>query len=76
MIGHTSRNFNDYLKSIEIRNNGKYKRIPHYIISELGEVKELVNPKYTSEFKLFNCLSLYVDQKNLFLHFLSNTSPL
>tara|TARA_R110002020_G_scaffold131188_1_gene293441 strand:- start:8702 stop:9304 length:603 start_codon:yes stop_codon:yes gene_type:complete len=50
MIGHTSRNFNDYLKSIEIRNNGKYKRIPHYIISELGEVKELVNPKYTSEF--------------------------
>ncbi len=32
MIGHTSRNLNDYLKSIEIRNNGKYKRIPHYII--------------------------------------------
>ena len=50
MIGHTSRDLGDYLKSIEIRNNGKYKRKPHYIISQLGEVKELVNPKYTSQF--------------------------
>lgn len=42
LLGHTSRNLNDYLKGVELRRNGKYTTIPHYIISKEGEIINLV----------------------------------
>ena len=42
LLGHTSRNINDYLKGVELRRNGKYTTIPHYIISKEGEIINLV----------------------------------
>jgi N-acetyl-anhydromuramyl-L-alanine amidase AmpD len=50
MLGHTSRNLKDYLISIGIRNNGKYSRIPHYIITKEGKIKELIKPNHISNF--------------------------
>jgi N-acetyl-anhydromuramyl-L-alanine amidase AmpD len=50
MIGHTSRNLTDYLKSLELRHNGKYKKIPHYVVAENGDTISLLNPKSPSEF--------------------------
>tara|TARA_R110000824_G_scaffold297456_4_gene485655 strand:- start:701 stop:1297 length:597 start_codon:yes stop_codon:yes gene_type:complete len=50
MIGHTSRNLTDYLKSLELRHDGNYKKIPHYIVAENGDVIKLLNPKLVSEF--------------------------
>jgi N-acetyl-anhydromuramyl-L-alanine amidase AmpD len=50
MIGHTSRNIEDYLKSLKIRHNGKYDRQPHFIISKDGLIVETLKPKKESNF--------------------------
>ena len=50
MIGHTSRNIEDYLKSLKIRHNGKYDRQPHFIISKDGLTVETLKPKKESNF--------------------------
>ena len=50
MIGHTSRNVEDYLKSLKIRHNGKYDRQPHFIISKDGLIVETLKPKKESNF--------------------------
>ena len=50
MIGHTSRNVEDYLKSLKIRHNGKYDRQPNFIISKDGLVVETLKPKKESNF--------------------------
>ena len=44
LLGHTSRNIVDYLKGVELRHNGKYTAIPHFIISKKGEIINLVKP--------------------------------
>ena len=49
MLGNTGRVLSDYSKGVTLRQNGNYKRIPHYTISQEGDIKELLNPKYTSE---------------------------
>jgi len=50
MIGHTSRNIKDYLKSLNLRHNGKYDRQPHFIISKRGEVVKTASPKQYTNF--------------------------
>ena len=50
MIGHTSRNIKDYLKSLNLRHNGKYDRQPHFIISKEGVVVKTANPKQYTNF--------------------------
>ena len=43
LLGHTSRNIEDYLKGIGLRHNGKYTSVPHFIISKKGDIINLVN---------------------------------
>jgi N-acetyl-anhydromuramyl-L-alanine amidase AmpD len=38
------------LTSLKFRCNGKYKKIPNYVISQEGVIYELLNPKYSLEF--------------------------
>lgn len=50
MLGHTSRDVGDYVKSLDLRHNGNYKNSPHYVISKVGVQSNIVNPEYTTNF--------------------------
>jgi len=50
MLGHTSRNIDDYVKSVELRHNGNYKNSPHYVISKSGVKTNIIKPEYTTNF--------------------------
>lgn len=42
ILTHTSRNLKDYLSSLKFRYNGKFDRIPHYIIDRDGDIIQLL----------------------------------
>jgi len=67
-ICHSSRNFNDYISSLEYRFNKKYNRIPNYLISREGKIFQLLeNDQYSkifSEDKL-NKNSIVISLENL-----------
>ena len=42
ILVHTSRNATDYLNSLKYRYNGKYKKIPNYLITREGSVIQLL----------------------------------
>lgn len=49
ILCHTSRGVKDYLTSLNFRYNGKYDRIPNYVIKKNGDVLELIgNDGYTN----------------------------
>jgi N-acetyl-anhydromuramyl-L-alanine amidase AmpD len=50
MVGHTSRNIEDYLKSLSLRHNGKYNSQPHFIVSKDGIVIKILEPQIVSNF--------------------------
>lgn len=50
MLTHTSRPLGYYMMSLKYRYGGKYEKIPHYVISKDGEVKNFFEPKYSSNF--------------------------
>ena len=50
VIGHTSRNIEDYLKSLNLRHNGKYKNQPHFIVSKEGIIVKALEPKIKTNF--------------------------
>ena len=50
MLGHTSRNLEDYLKSLDLRHNGKYGNSPHYVISKEGVNIQVTNPDKVTNF--------------------------
>jgi N-acetyl-anhydromuramyl-L-alanine amidase AmpD len=46
---HTSRNVENYLQSLKYRYNGKYKKIPNYLVTKNGKVLQLLNNNEYSE---------------------------
>lgn len=51
ILTHTSRNLRDYFLSLKNRFNGKFYRIPHYIIDREGNVSQLLpNGAYSKFF--------------------------
>ena len=40
LLCNTNRDIKNYLKGIKFRNNGKYKKIPNYIIDKLGNIHQ------------------------------------
>ena len=50
ILCHTSRVGEDYLTSLDFRNNGKYDRLPNYVILKDGSVVETLSPEKYSEF--------------------------
>ena len=50
ILTHTSRNINDYLQSLKFRLNGKYKRIPNYIVTRDGKILQLLGNNEHSEY--------------------------
>lgn len=51
VLTHTSRNAEDYLSALKFRFNGKYDKVPHFIIKKNGEILQLLNVNTYS-----NCL--------------------
>jgi len=49
---HTSREINQYLTGLKYRFNGKYDKIPNYVIDKEGKILELIEPKKSS--RIFN----------------------
>ena len=49
ILTNTSRNINDFLQSLKYRYNGKYDKIPNYIVTRDGKVLQLLdNDEYTN----------------------------
>jgi N-acetyl-anhydromuramyl-L-alanine amidase AmpD len=45
----TQRRFDDFLNKLKYRRNGKFSDIPHFVITKLGVVYQIFDPKYSSE---------------------------
>jgi N-acetyl-anhydromuramyl-L-alanine amidase AmpD len=43
ILTHTSRNVENYLTSLRYRHNGKYKKIPNYIVTKDGRILNLLD---------------------------------
>jgi N-acetyl-anhydromuramyl-L-alanine amidase AmpD len=68
ILTHTSRNINDYLQLLKYRNNGKYNRIPNYIITREGKILQLLgNEGHTDYFSNpnINRNSIIISLENL-----------
>jgi N-acetyl-anhydromuramyl-L-alanine amidase AmpD len=49
ILTHTSRNVENYLASLRYRHNGKYKKIPNYVITKDGKILQLLENNEHSE---------------------------
>lgn len=45
----TNRRFNDYINKIKYRNNGNFEDIPHFVITKMGYIYSIFDPKYASK---------------------------
>jgi N-acetyl-anhydromuramyl-L-alanine amidase AmpD len=52
ILCHSAREVNEYLTSLKFRSNGKFDRIPHFVITRDGKVLQLLDPK--SKTRYFN----------------------
>lgn len=50
ILCHTSREVGEYLTSLEFRYNGKYDKIPHFVVTKKGEVIQLLDERGFSNF--------------------------
>lgn len=50
MLTHTSRGINYYMMGLKYRYGGKYEKIPNYLISKDGNIKNFFEPKYSSNY--------------------------
>lgn len=68
ILCHTSREVGEYLTSLKFRYNGKYNRIPHFVVKKDGEILQLLDEKsYTNFFwdETINKKSLIIVLENL-----------
>lgn len=63
ILTHTSRDINQYLMSLKYRFNGKYDKIPNYVIDKDGRILETLNPEKYS--KIFN--NKNIDNKSIII---------
>ena len=50
ILSHTSRNVENYLQSLKYRFNGKFRRIPNYVITKSGKILKLLEHNEHTEF--------------------------
>jgi N-acetyl-anhydromuramyl-L-alanine amidase AmpD len=68
ILTHTSRKIEQYLVSLKYRFNGKYDRIPHYLITRDGKIIQLLENKQTTKYfnnKTFDSSSIIISLENL-----------
>ena len=67
LLSHTSRDGGEYVTSLKTRHNGKYTKVPHYLIRKDGRVFQLLDPENYS-----NYLKDYNNQKQTIVIALEN----
>ena len=65
ILVNTSRSIHPYLQTLKYRYNGKFPRIPNYIITRAGDILELLEPLNYSQY--FNDSSM--DQNSIVISF-------
>ena len=50
ILSHTSRDVNNYLMSLKYRYNGKYDKIPNYVVDREGKILKLLNDNEHSNY--------------------------
>jgi N-acetyl-anhydromuramyl-L-alanine amidase AmpD len=68
ILCHTSREVEEYLTSLQFRYNGKYDRIPNFIITRDGKILSLLDEHSYSNFfseETFNRNSVIISLENL-----------
>jgi len=68
ILMHSSRNADQYLASLKLRNNGKYEKVPNYFISKEGKVLQLLEDEKYSNLTCNNQInknSIFVCLENL-----------
>ena len=65
ILVNTSRSVHPYLQTLKYRYNGKFTRIPNYIITRAGDILELLEPLNYSQY--FNDSSM--DQNSIVISF-------
>ena len=59
LLCNTNRSVNNFLKTIKVRKDGNYKKIPNYLIEKSGKVHHLTQDDVTQHF-----LTGYHDDNN------------
>jgi len=68
ILCHTSREVKEYLTSLKFRFNGKYSKIPNYVITRKGEILKLMDNNHFSFFfyeDMINETSIVISLENL-----------
>ena len=53
ILTHTSRDVEEYLTSLKYRMNGKFPRIPHYVVAKDGSVIQTLSEEQYSDCLLY-----------------------
>jgi len=67
LLTHTSREGGEYVTSLKTRHNGKYTKVPHYLIRKDGRVFQMLDPESYSDY-----LKDYNNQKQTIVIALEN----
>jgi len=67
LLTHTSREGGEYVTSLKTRQNGKYTKVPHYLIRKDGRVFQMLDPESYSDY-----LKDYNNQKQTIVIALEN----
>ena len=68
ILTHTSRDIEEYLTSLKYRMNGKFPRIPHYVVAKDGSVIQTLSEEQYSDFFYYSQIneqSIIVSLENL-----------
>jgi len=68
VLMHTSREIESYLISLKHRHNGKYDKIPNYIVTKDGKILKLLNDSGYGNFfynKILNKNCIFISLENL-----------
>ena len=68
ILTHTSRDVEEYLTSLKYRMNGKFPRIPHYVVAKDGSVIKTLSEEQYSDFFYYSQIneqSIIVSLENL-----------
>jgi len=68
ILTHTSRDVEEYLTSLKYRMNGKFPRIPHYVVAKDGSVIQTLSEEQYSDFFYYSQIneqSIIVSLENL-----------
>jgi N-acetyl-anhydromuramyl-L-alanine amidase AmpD len=59
LLYDTKRKFNNFVNKLKYRRNGQYSDVPHFIVTKLGEIYQVIDTKYSSttfnNSKIDNC---------------------